>query len=151
MHAAQACIGVKETYANRGTLVDLFETSVGGVLGQSWCMDFLQAMIAYVEVTLHIQSPFPATRACTAAWNLGKKAALNPLTPLPGDVIIWQHGETWQGHCGIILAQDSLTYTTVEGNTNDDGSREGDGVYLKKRAKGGSQTLREVGFLRVFQ
>jgi hypothetical protein len=38
-------------------------------------------------------------------------------------------------HTGVVVAFDTDTITTVEGNTNDTGSREGDGVYLKKRLR----------------
>ena len=34
-------------------------------------------------------------------------------------------------HTGIVVAYGPTTVTTVEGNTNDNGSPEGDGVYLK--------------------
>lgn len=36
-------------------------------------------------------------------------------------------------HVGFIDQWDGTWLTTVEGNTNDSGSREGDGVYRKKR------------------
>jgi len=38
-------------------------------------------------------------------------------------------------HVGFIHAQEGDYYITVEGNTNQAGSREGDGVYKKRRPK----------------
>jgi hypothetical protein len=38
-------------------------------------------------------------------------------------------------HTGIVVAYDATTITTVEGNTNNDGGREGTGVFLKTRLR----------------
>jgi hypothetical protein len=38
-------------------------------------------------------------------------------------------------HVGFIDSEDKNNYYTVEGNTNEAGSREGDGVYRKIRSK----------------
>lgn len=38
-------------------------------------------------------------------------------------------------HVGIITGETKFSYTTIEGNTNEAGSREGDGVYRKIRNK----------------
>src|SRR5690606_12643905 len=37
------------------------------------------------------------------------------------------------GHVGIVERKDGDWLITIEGNTNSDGSREGDGVYRKRR------------------
>ena len=39
------------------------------------------------------------------------------------------------GHTGLIKDEDEDYLTTVEGNTNGPGSREGNGVYIRKRLK----------------
>jgi hypothetical protein len=39
------------------------------------------------------------------------------------------------GHVGFIHSENERFYVTVEGNTNQAGSREGDGVYRKRRPK----------------
>ncbi|MES2386474.1 MAG: CHAP domain-containing protein [Bacteroidota bacterium] len=57
--------------------------------------------------------------------------------PLPGDLA----GFAWNGgriaHIGIIeqWSESSAAIITIEGNTNNAGSREGDGVYRKRRPK----------------
>ncbi|MGV8846365.1 CHAP domain-containing protein [Tessaracoccus sp.] len=38
-------------------------------------------------------------------------------------------------HTGIVVAYDATTITTVEGNTNTNGSAEGDGVYVKRHQR----------------
>jgi len=44
-------------------------------------------------------------------------------------------------HTGAVYAFDETWIWTVEGNTNNTGSREGDGVYLKKRARRGTNVI----------
>lgn len=71
---------------------------------------------------------------------------------MPGDLILWQHGDTVQGHVGIVIAALQNGYLTVEGNTSDSLGidREGDGVFVKLRPKGGTSKMKQLGFLRAF-
>lgn len=54
-----------------------------------------------------------------------------------GDLIIWQkyiNGKPdWRGHLGIVISPEQLFVKTFEGNTNEQGSRTGNGFYLKDR------------------
>lgn len=56
-----------------------------------------------------------------------------------GDIIGWDfNGDDPSGtHMGIVLSDERAdgTFTTGEGNTDPDGSREGNGYYLKKRTR----------------
>lgn len=54
--------------------------------------------------------------------------------PVPGDIMIMQfaHG---LGHTGIVENVGHTTVTCIEGNTNDDGSREGYEVARRIRTK----------------
>ena len=38
-------------------------------------------------------------------------------------------------HVGMIVGETKFSYNTIEGNTNDGGSRDGDGVYRMIRNK----------------
>lgn len=152
IEAAASCIGITEVGGdNKGPWVELFQATVSRPQGQSWCLDFLQACIAYVELSFGIQSPLPATELCLDLWNQSKNYH-SVIPPRPGDLILWQFGDTLHGHVGLILGEDSLRYKTVEGNTSDSIGIDanGDGVYLKYRAKGGSKTFHQLGFLRAF-
>ena len=54
--------------------------------------------------------------------------------PTAGDVFgIFFAEKKRIAHCGFIDVWDSKWVITVEGNTNEKGSREGDGVYRKRR------------------
>ena len=150
--AAKSCVGITEIGGdNKGPMVELFQKDVGQAMGQSWCLDFLQSVISYVENEQGITSPLAATESVVDLWNRSKNycAIVNPI---PGDIILWQKAGTATGHCGMIIAADSYNYYTIEGNTSDsqDIERNGDGVFAKKRPKGGLKTFIELGFLRVF-
>jgi hypothetical protein len=150
--AANACVGVHEDGGdNHGKLVELFQSSVGRPEGQSWCLDFLQAIISYVESKTGAISTLPATQSVLDLWNRAKHYNATA-RPMPGDLILWQHGTSEHGHCGMVVGADTLRYQTIEGNTSDSTEieRNGDGVFMKNRAKGGSKTFVELGFLRVF-
>jgi hypothetical protein len=54
--------------------------------------------------------------------------------PKAGDVFIMDFGKGL-GHTGIVLKTDANFIYTIEGNTNDSGSREGIAVCNKQRPK----------------
>lgn len=147
LKAAAVCIGI----TNESPMVDLFRSVVAKPQKEAWCVDFMQACIAYVESTLSIVSLLPATESAYELWQRGKiYSAISP--PKPGDIIVWQLGNTMRGHCGMLTGQNSLLYFTIEGNTSEQVGidRDGGGVYAKKRTKGGTLTFTELGFLRCF-
>ena len=52
------------------------------------------------------------------------------IIPAPGDIVTFDFS-----HVGIVANANADTITTIEGNTNSAGSREGDGVWIKTRQK----------------
>lgn len=147
--AANALIGITEDADP--AKVDLIRGTVTKPWGEPWCADFVQTCIAYVEAVKGVTSPVAASEGVLDMWNRSKAySAVQPAQK--GDIIVWRLGATQEGHCGLITAIDSLLYETIEGNTSDsaDIDRMGRGVFAKKRAKGGTRTFTEVGFLRVF-
>lgn len=148
--AAQACLGIE----SGNPLVVGFQSVVGPPSGQAWCLDFVQSMIAWVEGVKGLKSPLTASQGVLEFWrgNLVKT-----LTPSPGDIVCYEFGTTGLGHCGIVVGNTAPDATlsiwqTIEGNTTPSGiiERTGDGVYLKSRKRGGSDSFRELGFLRPF-
>ncbi len=85
-----------------------------------------------------------------------KNKTLPNLEPEPGDLVIWRFGNDWTGHAGIVVAVglDKKSFTTIEGNSNNDGSREGVEVVIKGRRtdKEFSKTgLNLVGFVKPLE
>lgn len=155
--AAHSCLGViEEGGDNKGAMVELFQSTCGTPQGQAWCLDFVQSMLAWVEQMTGLKSPLNASEGVVPFW-LGSPPVCRVTWPQPGDIVCYEFGTTGLGHCGIVIGNVEQTATlkvwqTIEGNTGPSGiiEREGDGVYLKSRKRGGSDSFRELGFLRPF-
>ena len=149
LFAASQLVGISED--KNPDLVNAIRSTVTRPWGEAWCMDFVQTCVAYAEHMSGKQSSLPSTEGVLDLWNRAlteNKVA----TPQIGDVILWRMGLTEMGHCGIITGIDSLCYATIEGNTSDSSfiDRMGRGVFAKRRARGGTKTFTEVGFIRCF-
>lgn len=120
---------------NRGLWVERFQKAGGGSPGQAWCAYFL--LFCSEEAAKLTGTPDPMDKftghvmtnaglAKSRGWTRNKMEAVR------GDVFWMQFGGG-KGHTGIVLSYANGIYSTVEGNTNGAGSRDGDGVYLKDR------------------
>jgi hypothetical protein len=65
--------------------------------------------------------------------------------PLPGDIFIMDFGKG-KGHTGFVESVNGDIIHTIEGNSNDDGNREG---YEVCRKPGGRKISSIKGFIRV--
>lgn len=126
-------VGIRElTGHNDGVAVEMYLHYCHTDKGEPWCASFV-------------------------CWTLGQNKVSNPRNAycpalfLPNNRVwqrnaktngIPQHGDVWGiyfvdrkriAHVGFVDKWGSETTVTVEGNTNEAGSREGDGVYRKKR------------------
>lgn len=130
-------IGVRErTGNNDGEKVEMYLKSCGLKKGQPWCAAFVTWTFqqAGVETVISAYSPswFPAKKVI---YTHGSK---QNLIPVQADVFgIYFSSKGRIAHVGFIdqWAENSSFCITVEGNTNEAGSREGDGVYRKRRLK----------------
>lgn len=137
LKVAKGELGVRERSGkNDGFHVEkyLLTTGLGG--GFAWCAAFvnwsyLQAgVIVPSDKAAWSPSWFPPDRTY---WQVG---VVEYRKPIPGDVFgIYFSGKKRVAHVGIIEKWEGKYATTIEGNTNDAGSREGDGVYRKRRWK----------------
>jgi hypothetical protein len=131
-------VGVREkTGANDGEPVERYLASVGLSKGNPWCAAFVhwvltEAGIKDLPRSGYSPSWFPRARTF---YQTGKN---NSITPSRADVFgIYFASKGRIAHVGFIDSwPPSSTYClTVEGNTNEAGSREGDGVFFKRRLK----------------
>ncbi len=126
-------LGVREaTGRNDGARVRRYLQSVGMGEGAPWCAAFVSWCLreAGVDAPMTAWSPalFPHRRV---VYRRGAKA---PGDLRRGDVFgIYYRRLGRIGHVGFVEGVDGAWVTTVEGNTNRRGSREGDGVYRKRR------------------
>ena len=122
---ATAEIGVKElTGRNDGIKVEAYLAVTGFKKGNPWCAAF----ISWVFTTAGFAEPRTAwSPAMFPASRLTKQCS-------PGNLLgIYFPDLKRIGHVGMIEKLDGDWCISVEGNTNITGSREGDGVYLKRR------------------
>lgn len=131
-------VGVREkTGNNDGVRVEEYLRSAGLSKGSPWCASFIYWTYLKCGDTLDIKYPgwvpsyFPKDKLI---YQRGTD--INKRKPIIGDLIgIWFSSKGRLAHIGFYDGEDDYFYYTVEGNTNEKGSREGDGVYRKKRIK----------------
>ena len=133
----RAEIGVREkTGQNDGERIAEYLASTGLAPGYAWCAAFVNWTLAKCGLSR-------AASAWSPAWFPAKRVILQrgkfvKSDPASGDVFgIYYPSKKRIAHVGFIEAwpETGTGCTTVEGNTNQAGSREGDGVYRKFRHK----------------
>lgn len=95
---------------------------------QPWCATFATWAFETAKIKA---GTFPVTASVQTAMDWYKQHGRWSVKPTIGAQVIFG-GHV---HTGIVIDFDATTITTIEGNTNDNGSAEGDGVYLKKRKR----------------
>lgn len=131
---AAARIGVKENQRtkNSGLEVDEYLRAVGLGPGYAWCSAFVYYCSREAARNLHATTPVPRTAGALKMWALAD-AACRSQTPAVGAVIVLDHGDG-KGHVGFVEAvHDDGSITSIEGNTNEAGSREGNAVARHSR------------------
>jgi hypothetical protein len=133
IRVAQGTIGWREAPGNSGPLVDKILASVGLAGSRApWCA----AWVVYVgdEAFGKEKNPYPRSAwspdfVKAPDWNRGRGTK-----PGPADTFgIYFPSLKRVAHTGLVEKLEGKMVVTIEGNTNDDGSREGDGVYRKRR------------------
>lgn len=141
---AQSQIGIQEIpkNSNAGPAVEKYLKSVGLGKGYAWCMAFVYWSVNSAAKELNIKNPLAKTAGVLDMYS--KMKSLRVTNPQPGDFFIMDFGKG-AGHTGFvekILPDGKLQ--TIEGNTNDNGSREGYEVARRYDRKVSQMT----GFIR---
>ena len=131
-------VGVRESGGNnRGERVQQYQDGASwlGGTGWAWCAAFI--CWVFDELALIHSLPFAKPEGAGAFWFedwanqqgikvLGKRAKIRK-----GDIVIFSFS-----HIGIASGNEkNNVFRCIEGNTNDGGSRDGDGVFEKNRSK----------------
>ena len=109
-----------------------------------WCMGFAQTMLDQAATVQgkDFRSVMPQTFSCdvVAAHGINKgllrrsaEVRKNPSIVKPGDLFLVQKSENDWFHTGLVTAINGEVFETVEGNTNNDGSHNGNAVYKRQR------------------
>ena len=132
---AQSQNGVQEVprNSNAGPAVESYLKSVGLGKGYAWCMAFVYWSVKEAAKKLNTTSPLVKTAGVLRQWNEVSPKLKVTKNPKAGDIFIMDYGKGL-GHTGFVVevrADGSLR--TIEGNTNDEGSREGYEVCYRTR------------------
>ena len=137
LEIAKSQIGVMEKPlgSNAGKEVEMYLASTGLDKGYAWCMAFVYWVFNEAAKELKIPNPLVKTAGCLNQWNNTKckkikkaDAIANPALITPGAIFIMDFGQGL-GHTGIVVSVNGGFITTIEGNTNNGGSRTGIGVF----------------------
>lgn len=139
--------------SNRGPQVDEYLRSVGvdpATGSYPWCAAFTYWCFAQAAAEAKVANHLVRTAGVLDHWNrstarklLSVEALAQPALVLPGMIFVMAFkGGT--GHMGLVEKIDGQALTTIEGNTNKGGSREGIGVFRRT-----ARTIRSInrGFL----
>ena len=138
--AARSQIGIREITKNQGPGIEKYWSATSYPLGynnrEPYCAAFVCWLIktALQNTQFSFELPTSPVAYDIEKWaransNKGVKIYSNDCKILPGDIFTLAAAS----HTGIIVGVNSSTITTVEGNTDGSGSREGDGVYERTR------------------
>lgn len=144
---AEAEIGVCEEPpgSNRGKRISEYQRAVGIDPGEPWCVAFIYFCFASAALALKTKNPLDVgdcrTGSALDLWNRARRAANtrivlreqaldDPAQLVPGMVFVISTGGG-NGHVGFVCKISGNRLETIEGNTNDGGSREGIGVFRR--------------------
>jgi hypothetical protein len=140
--AALALDNITEQGAqNHGQTVEWLLHEVGLPPGDPWCAAYVSHVgywSQYNPITHQSHWPLPRTGACAVLGDFAATHAMLQATPQRGDIFLLYVPTLGRfAHTGIILdvCETPTTYlcTTIEGNTTDDGSRDGWKSCIKQR------------------
>jgi hypothetical protein len=146
-------IGVREKPegSNDGPEVSQYLASVGIRSPAPWCMSFVYWAHSTTAKANDTVNPLYKTGGCLMQWQKTKckkvsiaDAIANPELVTPGAIFIIDHG-SGKGHTGFVRKIENGIIHTVEGNTNDNGSRNGIGVFSLQRKL--NKTGKIIGFI----
>lgn len=160
---AKSKVGTKEVGNNTGPAIKEFQraTNLGGT-GWAWCAAFVCWNVRewgkdpeVLQALKMTAEEFEKWRPKTAAaygfedWAKGAKQKAK-------GVQVFDYTDELTLHCGDIVSFDNFSHVgiiyddkngiayTIEGNTNSQGSREGEGVWLKERNLHGHDRPRTI-------
>ncbi len=133
----------REFKQNEGTWVRAYMDGNEGTQWP-WCMGFVQTVIDQATYTIgqKLTDYMPHSYSCDVVGNFGHKSKnlvrneklrKDSSTVEPGDVFLNVKKPFDWTHTGLVIGIENGWIHTIEGNTNDEGSREGYEVCERKR------------------
>ena len=133
---------------NRGPWVRLYMDGNEGP-DWPWCAGFASYILRQAAETLEVQLPIKTSVSCDVLAEQAKRkkiflpeakaVKIKPVTP--GSLFLVRRTTNDWVHTGIVVTADEDTLLTIEGNTNDEGSREGYEVCRRTRGYAGKDFI----------
>lgn len=131
--------------SNSGPRVDEYLASVGLNQPDLWCMAFVYWCFQQGAGIAGVTNSLKKTASCSQLYSWASGNGKLVTTPQRGDIFLVRggaNGRTHQ-HTGIVTSVTGGSIATIEGNTNNDGSSNGIGVFRRTR------TSVNLDFVRV--
>jgi hypothetical protein len=126
LNVAKSQVGVTEVGENGGAKVTAYLRATGLPAGNPWCAAFVAWCIGQAEAQTGVKCPLPKSASCDVLLAWGRKRGLLKTTPQPGDIFLKLDSPTDAVHTGFVTGVPAAgSFTTMEGNTNAAGGREG--------------------------
>jgi hypothetical protein len=119
---------------NAGQAVEAIQKVTGNQRGAPWCASYVAKV---GTAALELLWPLKLTGSVAQLAKEAESRGVLVTVPLPGDVfVIWFPSLNRFAHTGFVVSVNGSEAVTIEGNTSGGGSREGWGVFTRKRTFG---------------
>lgn len=156
-NVAAGYVGYQEIQQNQGFEHPVFQKLIKQMEwmpGLSWCSFFCE--LVYYEVYDHLRDEIEDifSASATQTWlNFKRSDWTTSNVPVNGALAVWQKYQRgkadWRGHIAVVESFTKDTITTIDGNSNSDGSSNGYEVARVKRVMNWNENngLRLLGFI----
>lgn len=137
--------------SNCGPLIDRWNTNVNAPIGSYWCASFVSGVALEWESKSGLDWPICLSADCDVWLAVAKKYGILHRSPQAGDLMLLvktlSNGRQDAFHIGIVEGKDEGTiWKSIEGNSNNDGSR--NGYEVAHRSLYGNRKKDLVYFIR---
>lgn len=140
-------------------------SAAGWEPGWSYCASFCEAAwrFAYQARPELPRIAKILTPGAVQSFQNARDAGITSDVACEGSIVLWQHGQSWQGHAGLVVGKTPTGLMTIEGNTGPtpgtirEAAGHGDGIFRKTRntVKPGQKItgsdLTLLGFIPLFE
>jgi hypothetical protein len=131
--------------SNWGPRVSQYIKAAGFSGPCAWCMCFVMWCLIQASKGMGVKMPMPLSGSCSGVYNWAKANNKLVKTPEPGDIFLVRGGDTGYYHCGFVTSVNGDRFSSVEGNSNNNGSS--DGIMVAIRSSGRANS--SCAFVRV--
>lgn len=130
---------------NRDAFIDKYFESLGLDIDASYCAAGIYWGFKQASKQTGYENPLKATAGAVAQFNYFKNNGKQTEYKVQkNDLIVWQKSRSWQGHIEFVIKPGQKGWVGTIGFNTGSNTREGDGVYKKRR-----HLLNPIGMLLI--